>query len=184
MRFWLDRGVDGFRVDVIHCIGKGPLGGPLDLSDDEPPWAGLPHCISHEHPSTHDHIRMLRCSSMPTRRARSSSARRAVPSTSMVAPYYGECDELHLAFNFAATYAPWEAAKWRTRVDRVVELLDPRAAWPTWVLGNHDMARNRTRYGGSETRARAAAFLLTRAARHALHLRRRGAGAGGCRGPA
>ncbi len=126
MRFWLDRGVDGFRADVIHCIGKGPFGGPLDLSDDEPPWAGLPHCISHEHPSTHDHIRRLRSLVDEYPQSPVLIGETAVPSTSMVAPYYGHGDELHLAFNFAATYAPWDADKWRTRVDRVLELLDPR----------------------------------------------------------
>ncbi len=80
-------------------------------------------------------------------------------STRQVAPYYGDGDELHLAFNFPPLYAPWEAPAWRHRVDRVVRELDPRHAWPTWVLSNHDNPRHRTRYG-SEARARAAAVLL------------------------
>jgi alpha-glucosidase len=84
----------------------------------------------------------------------------ALPGTRYVAPYYGHGDELHLAFNFAATHAPWDAAAWRTRIDRIVEELDPRQAWPSWVLSNHDVARHRTRYGGSEARARAAAVAL------------------------
>src|SRR5205814_10144547 len=50
--------------------------------------------------------------------------------------------------------------KCRKRVDRVVEELDPRDAWHTWVLSNHDTPRHRTRYGGSEARARAASVLL------------------------
>jgi alpha-glucosidase len=79
-----------------------------------------------------------------------------------VAPYYGHGDELHLAFNFAALHAPWDAAAWRKRAERVAEELDPREAWPSWVLSNHDVPRHRTRYGGSEPRARAAAVgLLT-----------------------
>ena len=45
MRFWLDRGVDGFRIDVVHCIGRDPA-----LPDDEPPWDTIPHCASNEHP--------------------------------------------------------------------------------------------------------------------------------------
>jgi alpha-glucosidase len=84
----------------------------------------------------------------------------ALPGTRWVAPYYGHGDELHLAFNFAATHAPWDAGAWRKRVERVIEELDPRGAWPSWVLSNHDVARHRTRYGGSEARARAAAVAL------------------------
>jgi alpha-glucosidase len=81
-------------------------------------------------------------------------------STAKVAEYYGKNDELHLAFNFPPLFAPWDAAKWRKRIDRVVEEFEPRGAWPTWVLSNHDNVRHRTRYGGSEARARAAAVLL------------------------
>src|SRR5439155_1081029 len=77
-------------------------------------------------------------------------------STRRVARYYGDGDELHLAFNFPPLYAPWEAAAWRTRIDRVVEELDPRRAWPTWVLSNHDNPRHRTRYGGGEPKPRPA----------------------------
>lgn len=154
MRFWFGRGVDGFRIDVVHCIGKGP-----DLPDDEPPWEGLPHSLSHEHPSTHDHIRAMRRLADSYPEPKVLIGETALPSTAMVAPYYGQGDELHLCFNFAALYAPWEPARWRRRIERVVEELDPRQAWPTWVLSNHDAPRHRTRYGGSEARARAAAFL-------------------------
>src|SRR5260221_4217343 len=64
-----------------------------------------------------------------------------------------------MALTSPPLYAPWDAAAWRKRVDRVVEELDPREAWPTWVLSNHDNPRHRTRYG-SEARARAAAVML------------------------
>ena len=93
--------------------------------------------------------------------------------------YYGADDELHLAFNFPPLYAPWDARKWRTRIERVQQELDPRGAWPTWVLSNHDNPRHRTRYG-SEARARAAAVLLLTLAGHAVPLPRRRARARGC----
>jgi alpha-glucosidase len=151
VRFWLDRGVDGFRIDVVHCIGR-------DVSvDDEPPWDALPHCASNEHPSTHAHIRNLRTLADGYPGDRVLLGETALPGTRWVAPYYGDGDELHLAFNFAATRAPWDAGAWRRRLDRVVEELEPRGAWPTWVLSNHDLPRHRTRWGGSEARARAAA---------------------------
>jgi alpha-glucosidase len=155
MRFWLDRGVDGFRIDVVHCIGKDPA-----LPDDEPPWDALPHCVSNEHPSTHAHIRGLRRLVDGYPGDRMLVGETALPGTSWVAPYYGDGDELHLAFNFAATHAPFDAAAWHQRIQRVVEELEPRGAWPTWVLSNHDVPRHRTRYGGEEARARVAAVAL------------------------
>jgi alpha-glucosidase len=155
MRFWLDRGVDGFRIDVIHCIGKDPA-----LPDDPPPWDEIPHCASNEHPSTHEHLRAMRRLTDGYEGDRVLIGETALPGTRWVAPYYGDGDELHLAFNFAFTHAPWDAAAWRHRIDRVVEELEPRRAWPTWVLSNHDVPRHRTRYGGSEARARAAAVAV------------------------
>jgi alpha-glucosidase len=155
MRFWLDRGVDGFRIDVVHCIGRDPA-----FPDDEPPWVGIPHCAINEHPSTHAHIRAMRALADSYDGDRVLVGETALPGTRWVAPYYGEGDELHLAFNFAATHAPWDAAAWRKRIERIEAELDPRGAWPTWVLSNHDIPRHRTRYGDSEARARAAAVAL------------------------
>ena len=80
--------------------------------------------------------------------------------TAQVAPYYGDHDELHLAFNFPPLYTAWDAGRWREQIERTTSLLDPLGAWPTWVLSNHDNPRHRTRYGGREARARAAAVLL------------------------
>jgi len=96
-------------------------------------------------------------------------------STAAVAEYYGDGDELHLAFNFPPLYAPWRPGPWRECIEATVGALDPRGAWPTWVLSNHDNPRHRSRYDRgaaasgedaavtarrSEARARAAAVLL------------------------
>ena len=155
MRFWLDRGVAGFRIDVVHCIGRDQ-----SFPDDEPPWVGIPHCAINEHPSSHAYIREMRRMVEGYDGDRVLIGETALPGTHWVAPYYGEGDELHLAFNFAATHAPWDAERWRHRIVRLQEELDPRGAWPTWVLSNHDVPRHRTRYGGAEARARAAAVAL------------------------
>jgi alpha-glucosidase len=77
-----------------------------------------------------------------------------------VAPYYGDGDELPLVFNFALLYAPWDAARWAEVVTESEQALAGRDAWPVWVLSNHDNQRHRTRYGGSEARARVAAVVL------------------------
>jgi alpha-glucosidase len=155
MRFWLDRGVDGFRIDVVHCIGRDP-----SFPDDVPPWSEVPHCASNEHPSTHAHIREMRRLVDSYAGDRVIIGETALPGTQWIAPYYGDGDELHLAFNFGATHTAWDASAWHRRLARIDALLGPRRAWPTWVLSNHDIPRHRTRLGGSEARARAAAVIL------------------------
>jgi alpha-glucosidase len=147
LRFWMDLGVDGFRIDVCHLIGK-----------DVPTGLGAP-AEPAPSPYTHEVLRDLRrlIDSYPGERMMVGEV--YILSTARVAAFYGKGDELHLAFNFPPLYAPWEADAWRVRVNRVVEELDPIEAWPSWVLSNHDNPRHRTRYG-SAARARAAALLL------------------------
>ncbi len=154
LRFWLDRGVDGFRMDVIHCIGKDPA-----LPDVPANVQPIPYCALNHHESTHAHLRAIRrvLEEYPGDRAMVGEV--ALLHTWQVATYYGSGDELHLAFNFPPIYAPWKPDAWRQQIERVADELGPRDAWPTWVLSNHDNRRHRTRYG-SEARARAAAVLL------------------------
>lgn len=154
VQFWLDRGVDGFRVDVVHALGKDP-----DLPDNPADVAAIPHSALNDHESTHEILRELRELLDSYDGDRMMVGEVYLLSTAKVARYYGQGDELHLAFNFPPLYAPWEADAWRRRVERVMAELDPIGAWPTWVLSNHDNPRHRTRYG-SEARARAAAVLL------------------------
>jgi alpha-glucosidase len=155
LRFWLARGVDGFRMDVVHCIGKPP-----GLPDFPAQVERIPACALNDHESTHSHLRAIRrvLGEFPGERAAVGEV--VLLSTRQIARYYGEGDELHLAFNFLPLYAPFEADAWRARIDEVVAELEPGGAWPTWVLSNHDNPRHRTRYGGGEARARAAAVLL------------------------
>jgi alpha-glucosidase len=151
-RYWLDRGVDGFRVDVVHLLGKDP---------DDPRALTPPsdRQLVGDTPLTHELLRGIRqmVDGYPGNRMLVGEV--FLLSTARVATYYGHDDELHLAFNFTSLFADWDAATWRRRIDRVVEELGPRDAWPTWVLSNHDVRRHHTRYG-SEARARAAAVLM------------------------
>ena len=153
LRFWLDRGVDGFRIDVAHAIGKDP--------DDLPDWppGKNPSRDLPDPPLAHDIMRRLRALVDAYPGERMLVGEVYLMSTPRVARYYGDqCDDLHLCFNFPPMYAPWDAAKWRQRIDRVLETIEP-VGWPTWVLSNHDNPRHRTRFG-SDARARAAAVLL------------------------
>jgi alpha-glucosidase len=155
LRFWLDRGVDGFRVDVVHALGKDPV-----LPDNPPGLDAFPMSALNDQPSTHPIVRRIRgvLEEYPGDRVMVGEV--FLLSTEQVARYYGEGDELHLAFNFPPLFAPWDAGAWRGEIERVATWIESRGAWPTWVLSNHDNRRHRSRYGGSEARARAAAVLL------------------------
>jgi alpha-glucosidase len=154
LRFWLDRGVDGFRADVVHCVGKSP-----DLPDAPEDLAGLPACIFDYRPGTHVHLRSMRqlLDSYPDDRVLIGET--AIYDRERMVSYYGDGDQLSLAFNFLALHAPWRADAWRAEIAAASELHDRVGAWPTWVLSNHDIPRQRTRYG-TDARARAAAVLL------------------------
>jgi alpha-glucosidase len=155
LRFWLDRGVDGFRADVVHLIGKDEVfvDQPADLAARD--LVGV-----HDHPYTHTLLRGVRAVLDAAGGDRAIVGEVNLPDPAQLAPYYGRGDELHLVFNFGLVWAPWDASAWARVVERAEEALAPVDAWPTWVRSNHDSPRHRTRYGGSEARARAAAVAL------------------------
>ncbi|MDP8927564.1 MAG: alpha-amylase family glycosyl hydrolase [Actinomycetota bacterium] len=155
LRFWLDRGVDGFRIDAVHCIGKD-----LTISHDPLSFQGIPKSDVNDEPYTHVVLRGIRqlVDSYPGERVTVGEVN--IRDTTKVARYYGANDELHMCFNFPPLDAPWDQIVWKSVTDQVAEQLYPLDAWPTWVLSNHDNERHRTRYGGSLRRARAAAVLL------------------------
>ncbi|MGB7053014.1 MAG: alpha-amylase family glycosyl hydrolase [Acidimicrobiales bacterium] len=141
LRFWLDRGVDGIRADVIHCIGKDP-----DLPDDGPERVGVPRSATNDEPVTHERLRGLRklMDGYPGERMMVGEVYLFSPTA--VASYYGDGDELQLAFNFKPLFTPWWHRPWITSITETVTAMDARRAWPTWVLSNHDNPRPRTRY--------------------------------------
>ena len=153
LRFWLDRGVDGFRIDVLHALGKDPA-----LPDDPPDPVPLAHSARHHDPSTHGIVRGLRSVLGEYDGDRMMVGEVFLLDTALVATYYDDGQGLDLAFNFPPLFAPWKASSWRRRIEEVETEIEPHG-WPSWVLSNHDQPRHRTRYG-SEARARAAAVLL------------------------
>ena len=154
LRFWLDRGVDGFRADVVHLIGKHAA--LLDDPEDVPPGRRV---TWHIDPLTHDWLREIRAvlDAYPDERMMVGEINLLDPV--QVSSYTGP-DQLHLAFNFNLLRAEWDADAFRTAVDRVEAATIDRGTWPALVLSNHDESRHRTRYGGSEQRARVAAVVL------------------------
>jgi alpha-glucosidase len=152
LRFWLERGVDGFRADVVHLIGRDP-----DYPDDPPHLLEVGRAGYHDHPRTLDHLRGIRAVLEAHDAIMVGEVN--LPDAARVAAHVGP-DALHLAFYFGLIYAPWEARSWRDTIRYADDRFRERGAWPTWVLGNHDSPRPRTRFGGSEARARSAAVVL------------------------
>jgi alpha-glucosidase len=155
LRFWLDRGVDGFRADVVHLIGKDEA-----LPDQPPELAHRDLVGVHDHPHTHALLRRIRAvlDAYPDERTMVGEVN--LRGASRLVRYYGTDDELPLVFNFALLWAPWEAGAWADVVQEAEDEFAPSDAWPVWVLSNHDTSRARTRFGGSEDRARVAALVL------------------------
>jgi alpha-glucosidase len=164
LRFWLDRGVDGFRIDVIHRIAKDP-----ELRDNPLHENGLPgflgqvHAHDENHADVHDFLSRLRgvLDAYPERMAVGEVAL-SHPDPAEVARYYGHGDQLHLAFNFSFMHQRWAAPLLRQEIERFCALLSERG-WPCWVLSNHDFPRHATRHDHptlGEARARVAAALL------------------------
>jgi alpha-glucosidase len=170
LRFWLDRGVDGFRMDVIGLLIKD-----ADLRDNPPnPDAdpALPpndlfgrqlHVYSQDQDEVHDVIREIR-QVLDEYADRCGIGELWGPLDRWIR-YYGDSspgsptgDELHLPFNFRLMLLPWQARVMRRSVDELEAAL-PGFGWPNYVLGNHDGARLATRFGG-QAQARVAAMML------------------------
>ena len=155
LRFWLDRGVDGFRADVVHLIGKDE-----NLPDQPDELAHRDLVGVHDNPRTHELLRGIRkvLDGYPAERAMVGEVN--LRSAGLLAPYYGQGDELHMVFNFSLLRAKWDGERWAALIADSEAALAPSGAWPVWVLSNHDTPRHRTRYGGSDERARVAATVL------------------------
>jgi alpha-glucosidase len=162
LRFWLERGADGFRIDVIHRIAKDPA-----LRDNPPApsggagYGGQIHVHDENHPDVHELLRGFR-RLLDRYGERMMVGEVYLFDPAEVARYYGRGDELHLAFNFSFLRCPWEAEAFAAEIARF-EGLCPPEGWPTWVLSNHDVPRHATRYDDpalGDARARVAAMLL------------------------
>jgi alpha-glucosidase len=151
LRFWLDRGVDGFRADVIHLIGKDP-------TSAEPPEFGPPQHLLETDKRAHRLIGEIRAllDSYPGERMMVGEV--YILDTARLVTYSAPT-LLNLAFHFPPLWSPWNAEAWRYQLDASYREFAAAGGWPTWVLSNHDVPRHRSRYG-SEARARAAAVLL------------------------
>ncbi len=148
LRFWLDRGVDGFRIDVAHGLRKaeGLPDAPesYDLATDptalQPMW---------DKPEVHEIYRDWR-RVVDEYRIEGQDADRILVAEAWVIPdqalaRYVRPDELHQSFNFAHLMAPWNAAAQRDSITAALAATAAVGAPQTWVLSNHDVPRHATR---------------------------------------
>lgn len=162
MQFWLDRGVDGFRVDVMWLLFKD-----ADFRDNplNPHWKeGDPHHQRYEPihtadlPEVHEVVREMR-RIMDAYGERVLIGEIYLPVPRLVTYYGSNLDEAHLPFNFQLVLLPWQARTIREAVETYEAAL-PAGAWPNWVLGNHDQPRIASRVGRAQARV-ATMLLLT-----------------------
>ena len=162
MRFWLRRGVDGFRVDAVWYLMKD------DQFRDNPPNpayvpGGLPRdaltpLYTADLPEVHDAIGGMRkvLDEFPDRVLLGEIY---LPIERLVAYYGRDLDGVHFPYNFALLTAHWSAREIAKLVEEYEAALPP-GGWPNWVLGNHDRPRLVSRIGPAQARV-AAILLLT-----------------------
>lgn len=138
LRFWFDRGVDGFRIDVAHGLYKHP---------ELPDWDG-DHFNGHawDRPEVHDVYRRWRSLADSYGRDLTLVGEIWVPTVSALAAYLRE-DELPQAFFFDLLQRPWKAGDWRESIQAAFDGIGSTGATITWTLANHDVHRAVTRYG-------------------------------------
>jgi alpha-glucosidase len=165
LRFWFDRGVAGFRIDVAHALIKD-----RELRDDPPATAddpphirrqGVKHVYSMNRPETHEILRRWRQIADGYDPARVLLGEAYVLDPERLAAYYGNGeDELDLAFVFKPLHSAFAAETLREIVEEVERSFPPQAL-PAWAGSNHDNSRLATRWaGGDETKARLALLML------------------------
>ena len=163
MRFWLRRGVDGFRVDVLYHVMKdaafrdNPLNPAFRPGIDSEANRFLPTYIA-DLPEVQGVVATMR-SVIDEFPDRVLIGELYLPLDRIVAYYGANLDGANLPFNFLLIGTPWEARAIADLVKRYEAAL-PAGGWPNWVLGNHDKPRIASRVGDAQARV-AAVLLLT-----------------------
>jgi alpha-glucosidase len=164
MRFWLDRGVDGFRVDAIHHLIEAEhlKDNPLnpDWRKGQSPARRLARLYSLDQEETHDYIAEMRALA-DTYDDCVLIGEASLPIEQLMAYYGTEAPGFHLPFNFHLIKSPWDPESIAALIEQYEgAIAGGRERWPNWVLGNHDRSRVASRVGPEQARI-AAMLLLT-----------------------
>jgi alpha-glucosidase len=165
VRFWWDRGVGGFRIDVCNMMIKDAelRDNPIATEDDplDQQFAGVRAVYNTDRPEAHDILRHWRTISDTYPETRLLIGETNVEQLPTLMGFYGSgSNELHGGFNFIFVNAPLNAEAMRTVVEETEALL-PEGAWPIWTGSNHDISRLATRWaGGDPDKVRCALLIL------------------------
>jgi len=162
MRFWLDKGVDGFRMDVLWLLIKDDqfrdnLPNPEWTPGASSFWSVLPTYTA-DQPGTHAIVAEMR-GVLNQYSERVLIGEIYLPLPDLVRYYGTALDGADMPFNFHLIQTDWNAEKIAALVHEYEHVL-PAGAWPNWVMGNHDQSRVASRIGPAQARA-AAMLLLT-----------------------
>lgn len=152
LRFWFDRGIDGFRIDVAHGLAKDAELPNVGTEREEllatPDRDNHPHWDRNEVHEIYRRWRSVADSYADTPLGpRVFVAEAWVHTDPQRLARYVRSDELHTAFNFDLLLCPWDAAQFREVIQTNLDKLAHVDAPTTWVLSNHDVVRHATRYG-------------------------------------
>ncbi|MDF3820854.1 alpha-glucosidase [Leptospira sp. 96542] len=167
IRYWLDMGVDGFRLDVVNLYVKDEfLRNNVSYFMKGPrPYDKQVHAYDRDRPEMHGILKRMRklLDSYPDKRMFVGEIMQDFPGNVLLpATYCGNNDELHLAFNFMFLFSPWKAEKFYQIIKDFESALGD-SNWPNYTLSNHDFPRHITRYEkGKNTllRAKLAACMM------------------------
>ncbi|MGI8708013.1 MAG: alpha-amylase family glycosyl hydrolase [Actinomycetota bacterium] len=164
LRFWFDRGVAGFRIDVAHAIVKDS-----ELRDNTPTTdqdlefyrniGQLPE-YNMNRPETHDVLRRWRKLADTYDPQRILVGETYVHDLDRLVEFYGQDDELNLAFNFPFIHANFESKALRATAEKTMGMIPP-ASWPVWTGSNHDVGRFARRWcEGDDAKIRCVLMVL------------------------
>ena len=158
LRFWSDRGVDGFRIDVAHALAKDLDSRPLEEWPDDPDQSSLSQDGTGgdnplwDRPEVHDIYREWR------QVFNEYEPPRFAVAEAWVAPehqwMYASPEELGQVFNFEFAKTDWFAEDFRRAIEEGLAAAERSRSTTTWVLSNHDMPRHATRFGLPQVRSR------------------------------
>ena len=169
MRFWLARGVDGFRLDVCWLLIKDERfrSDPLnpDYQEGQPDFRKVLPLFSADRPEIHEIMAEMRAVAEEFGEERLLIGEIYLPPEKLAAYYGKDGRGLHLPFNFNLMWQPWNPAALLAYIERYESTLPrcgtpPAPGWGSWVLGNHDQKRIASRVGLAQARV-AMLILLT-----------------------